>query len=249
MRKALIAGNWKMNNETEKAVSLVNDLKTELKNVEDREVVVCPPFTVLKEVKKVICNSNIFLGGQNMYWEKTGAYTGEISPLMLKDAGCDYVIIGHSERRIYFGETNEFVNKKVKAAFAYNLIPIVCVGETLTQREKGDAFKVVEKQLREGLDGLKIEDFRKLVIAYEPIWAIGTGKTATPLQAEEVHKFIRELLENMFVGKSEEIRILYGGSIKPENISVLMACKNIDGGLVGGASLSADNFIKIVKFI
>jgi triosephosphate isomerase len=249
LRKVLIAGNWKMNKETESALFLVGELKTELRDILDREIVVCPPFTLLGELKKIICDSNIFLGGQNMYWEKEGAYTGEISPLMLKDVGCKYVIIGHSERRAYFGETNESVNKKVKTAFCYDLIPIVCVGETLTQREKGEAFGVVEKQLREGLADLKVEDFSKLVVAYEPVWAIGTGKTATPLQAEEIHKFIREILESIFIGKSEEIRILYGGSIKPENISALMSCQNIDGGLIGGASLSVDNFIKIVKFM
>ncbi|MCK4532516.1 triose-phosphate isomerase [bacterium] len=249
MRKVIIAGNWKMNKETESAVSLVRELKTEVRDITDREIVVCPPFTLLGEVKKNLCDSNIFLGGQNMFWEKEGAYTGEISPLMLKDAGCKYVIIGHSERRAYFGETNESVNKKVKTAFCYDFIPIVCIGETLAQREKGEAFGVVEKQLREGLADLKVEDFSKLVVAYEPVWAIGTGKTATPLQAEEIHKFIREILESIFEGKSEEIRILYGGSIKPENISDLMSCQNIDGGLIGGASLSADNFIKIIKFI
>lgn len=246
--KILIVGNWKMNKKAEEATSLSRALRRELEGIVEREVVICPPFTVLGTVKKEISGSNILLGGQNMHWENAGAYTGEISPLMLKDVGCDYVIIGHSERRTYFGESDAMINQKVKASFNSDLIPIVCVGETLVQREKGDAFKIVEKQIKEGVGDLNIEEVNKLVIAYEPVWAIGTGITATPLEASQMHKFIRKILEVIFPGKAGIIRILYGGSIKPENISQLMACEDIDGGLVGGASICLDSFIKIVKF-
>lgn len=238
-----------MNKTVSEASELITGLKEKVAAVKDREIVVCPPFTDLAVVRQVIVGSNIKLGAQNMYWEDEGAFTGEISPAMLKSAGCEYVIIGHSERRQYFNETNETVNKKIKKALSIELIPIVCVGETLEQREKELTFKVVETQIREGLKDLGIEDIRKLVIAYEPIWAIGTGRTATPEQAEEVHKFIRRILAKISdKDTSQEIRILYGGSMKPENISGLMKCENIDGGLIGGASLKVDSFTKIIKY-
>ena len=249
MRKPIIAGNWKMNKLTSEAVELASELKNKAGSIADREIVLCPPFTVLSSVKKVIAGSRIRLGAQNMHWEVRGAYTGEVSPSMLKDIGCDYVILGHSERRQYFGETNEAVNRKAKTAFSTGLIPIVCVGETLAQREKGDTLKVIEEQINTGLSGLTSEESKGLVVAYEPVWAIGTGKTATPDQAEEVQRFIRKLLGQMF-GKenTQAIRILYGGSINPDNISALMSCENVDGGLVGGASLKAESFLKVIQY-
>ena len=249
MRKPIIAGNWKMNKLTSEAVELARELKDKAGSIADREIVLCPPFTVLSSVKEVIEGSWIRLGAQNMHWEVRGAYTGEVSPAMLKDIGCDYVILGHSERRQYFGETNEAVNKKAKISFSTGLIPIVCVGETLPQREKGETLTVVEEQIKAGLSGLTGEESKRLVVAYEPVWAIGTGKTATPDQAEEVQRFIRKLLEQMF-GKenAQAIRILYGGSINPDNISALMSCENVDGGLVGGASLKAESFLKVVGY-
>ncbi|HAX61279.1 MAG TPA: triose-phosphate isomerase [Elusimicrobia bacterium] len=251
-RVSLIAGNWKMNKTVEESVELVNALKQKLSDgsvEKGREVLVCPPFTSLVVIKEIVKNSVIKLGAQNMYFEKSGAYTGEISPLMLKSAGCEYVIIGHSERRQYFGETDESVNKKMKVAFENSIIPIVCVGETLQQREKNEAFPVIEKQVKIGVAGLSAEQSKKLVIAYEPVWAIGTGKTATPEQAEEVHAFIRKLYSEMY-GKdaAESVRILYGGSVKTDNVSEIMKQPDIDGALVGGASLKADDFIKLVRY-
>ncbi|MBI5573216.1 MAG: triose-phosphate isomerase [Elusimicrobia bacterium] len=248
-RIPLIAGNWKMNKTVGETVELVTQLKQKLSDVRNREILVCPPFTSLVVAKEVIKNSNIKLGAQNMYFEKSGAFTGEISPLMLKDIGCEYVIIGHSERRQYFGETDESVHKKMRVAFENGLFPIVCVGETLQQREQNETFSVIERQVRIGLTGLTGEEPKILVIAYEPVWAIGTGKTATPQQAEEVHAFIRKLYSEIY-GKdaAESVRILYGGSVKPDNFSEIMRQPNIDGGLVGGASLKADDFIKLVRY-
>ncbi len=229
------------------AVSLVKELKELLTEIKDREVLVCPPFTAIYAVKREIEGSPIKLGAQNMFYEEKGAFTGEISPLMLKDLGCSYVILGHSERRHIFGETDELINKKVASAVKHGLVPILCVGELLEERESGKTKNVVERQLLEGLKGLKEGD--EFVIAYEPVWAIGTGKTATPEQAQEVHKFIRELLaENFGREKAERVRILYGGSVKPENIKGLMEMPDIDGALVGGASLRAASFAKIVAF-
>ena len=248
MRKPIIAGNWKMHKTISESVSMVSDLKSRVSDVSDREIVVCPPFASLESAGKALKGSNIKLGAQNLFWEEKGAFTGEVSPAMLTDAGCSYVIIGHSERRQYFGETDDTVNKKIFAALKFNLTPIVCIGESLEQREKGQTFTVLEKQLREGFKNVSKEQMLKIVIAYEPIWAIGTGKTATPQQAEEAHIFIRKTLASMFGNDiSDRVRILYGGSIKPENISDLMAEPNIDGGLVGGASLKVDSFVKIVK--
>lgn len=249
MRTPLIAGNWKMYKTISEAVNLAKELRESLSQINDREIVVCPPFTALSSVKNILNGSNISLGAQDMHWEKNGAYTGEISPLMLLDLGCRYVIIGHSERRQYFGETDEIVNKKIKSALNSRLTPIFCVGEILEEREKNLTFQIIEKQIKNGLAGLNSEQVQHLVIAYEPVWAIGTGKTATPEQAEEVHKFIRHLLSELYNKTvAEKIRILYGGSIRPDNIKALMSCPNIDGGLVGGASLEAKSFIQIVKY-
>ena len=247
MRRLLIAGNWKMHKTIPEALDLVRELKELVRDVNDRDILVCPPFTALYPVSREIEGSNIVLGGQNMYFEEQGAFTGEISPLMLKDAGCSYVILGHSERRHIFGETNELVNKKVLSAVNHGLIPILCVGELLEERESGKTQEVVEKQVREGLKG--VDGDNEFVIAYEPVWAIGTGKTATPELAEEVHLFIRQVLSDMFGSeKANSVRILYGGSVKPENAAGLLNMENIDGALVGGASLKAESFAKIVKF-
>jgi len=249
LRKPIIAGNWKMNKLTSEAVELAREVKNKAGTIADREIVLCPPFTVLSSVREVIEDSFIKLGAQNMYWEVRGAYTGEISPMMLKDIGCNYVILGHSERRLYFGETNETVNKKARIAFSTGLIPIVCVGETLPQREKGETLTVIEEQVKTGLSGLTREEGKGLVVAYEPVWAIGTGKTATPEEVEEVQRFIRKLLGQMFGEENAQaIRILYGGSINPDNISALMSCENVDGGLIGGASLNVESFVKIAHY-
>jgi len=212
------------------------------------EVVLAPPFTALAVVRKLVEGSGIQLAGQNIYFESKGAWTGEISAAQLKDSGCKYVILGHSERRSYFHEDDALINKKIKAALKEKLHVIFCVGESLTQRELNETRKVVETQLQAGLEGLAASDFEKLIIAYEPVWAIGTGKTATPGQAQEVHRFIREFLETTF-GKStaESIRIQYGGSVNPENSKTLMAQKDIDGALVGSASLNVESFIAIIN--
>lgn len=231
------------------AKALVQDLKGRVKDVTTVDVVVCPPFISLLAVADVLKGSHIGLGAQNLYWEKNGAFTGEVSAPMLKSAGCAYVIIGHSERRTYFHETDETVNKKIFAALSEGLSPIVCVGETLEEREKGITFDVIKRQVKQGLANLTVEQMKTVVIAYEPVWAIGTGKTATPEQAQEVHAFIRKLLGEMFgAATAEATRIQYGGSVKPDNITTLMNQADIDGALVGGASLKADSFEKIVKF-
>jgi triosephosphate isomerase len=248
MRKPIIAGNWKMFKTTGEARELVRQLKESLADVDSVEVVVSPPFTALAAVVAELKGSNISVAGQNMYWEESGAYTGEVSPLMLKDIGCTHVIIGHSERRQFFNETDATVNKKVKAALKTGLTPIVCVGETLEEREFGATMKVVERQIRDGLEGLAPQEMEKIVIAYEPIWAIGTGKTATPQQAEEVHHLISSIIAQSAGSVARNIRILYGGSVKPDNIDELMAQPDIDGALVGGASLKADSFVRIVRF-
>jgi len=249
MRRPVIAGNWKMFKTVKEAVALVSELKKNLSNTVDREVIVAPPFTALTIVAQEIKGSIIKLAAQDCFWEKEGAYTGEISPSMLKDAGCSYVIIGHSERRQYFGETDDMVNKKVRAALDTGLIPIMCIGETLGEREEGKTFSVVERQLKGGMNTLPVNDSQDFIIAYEPVWAIGTGKTATPEQAEEVHSFIRNMLEKIYnLTIARGIRILYGGSVKPENIDELMAKPDIDGALVGGASLKADQFTRICQF-
>jgi len=245
MRRPIMAGNWKMNKNIIEAVDLANKLKTALADVTDKEIVICPPFVCLQAVSDALSNSEMAVGAQNIYWEDSGAFTGEISCPMIKSAGCTYVIIGHSERRQFFGETDETVNKKLKAALNHYLIPIVCVGETLEEREKNLTFKVIERQINNGLKEIAENDLQKIVIAYEPVWAIGTGKTATPDQAQEVHAFIRGLLPK---SAAQDIRILYGGSVKPDNTKELMSKPDIDGGLVGGASLKAEDFTKIVKY-
>ena len=248
MRKTIIAGNWKMNKTILEAIDLVNALKRQLYDVNDVDIVVCPPYTALSDVQEILSESNIALGAQDLYWEDSGAFTGEISAPMLKSAGVEYVIIGHSERRQFFGETNQGVFKKTKAALKHGLIPIVCVGENLEEREKNETFKVIEKQMKEGLSDFSVQEMGKMVIAYEPVWAIGTGKTATKEQAQEVHRFIRELLSKMYNGDiASAIRIQYGGSVKPENIAELVSKPDIDGALVGGASLKEDSFAQIVK--
>ena len=255
-RIPLIAGNWKMNTTPSEGERLVRDLKKRLADVEEREVVVAPPFTHLHRVGDALKGSSISLAAQNVYWEDAGAFTGEISPAMIKELGCRYVITGHSERRAYFGETDETVSKKVRAALRCGMIPIVCVGETLEEREAGDTLEVVGRQLGGGLRGLEAsgliseaDERGMIVIAYEPVWAIGTGKTATAGQAQEVHSFIRERLERILGDTAaSRTRILYGGSVKPDNIDGLMAQPDIDGALVGGASLDAGSFERIVKF-
>lgn len=248
MRKPIIAGNWKMHKTAPEALELVNGLESQLKNVQGLDIVVCPPFTALGEVAKIIKGTNIQLGAQDVHWEDSGAYTGEVSSPMLLALGCQYVIIGHSERRIYFNETNESVNKKVKAALKHNLTPIICIGERLEQRKKGQTFKVITDHLKGGLNGISLAEAKKIVVAYEPVWAIGTGITATPQQAQEAHNFIRNLLKQLYNKKiANLIRIQYGGSVKPENITDLMAKDDVDGALVGGASLNLDSFVRIVK--
>ena len=231
-------------------IELANGLKRELYDLgtETVDVVICPPFTSLSEAAEVVLNSNIALGAQDIYWQEEGAFTGEVSPLMLKDAGVKYVIIGHSERRQFFGETNDTVNKKIKAALKHGLLPIMCVGESLKDREASLTFKVLEDQVSGGLKDLTEEQMIKLIIAYEPVWAIGTGKTATPAQAQEAHKYIRDMvikLYNKSIGAG--LRIQYGGSVKPENTKELMGQPDVDGALVGGASLKVDSFSNIVK--
>ncbi len=232
------------------AIELTNGLKRELFNLDsqDIDIVLCPPFTALSEVAELIADSNIQLGAQDTFWQEEGAFTGEVSPLMLKDAGANFVIIGHSERRQYFGETNEAVNKKLKAALKAGLTPIACVGETLKERESGKTFKVLDDQAQNGLKDIGQEDILKVVIAYEPVWAIGTGKTATSQQAQEAQKYIRDLLIKMYnKDVASSVRIQYGGSVKPENIAELMREPDVDGALVGGASLTIESFVAIVK--
>ncbi|MBU1122791.1 MAG: triose-phosphate isomerase [Candidatus Omnitrophota bacterium] len=248
MRVPLIVGNWKMYKIMNEAVELVNEIKRELLDFRKAEIVVCPPVTNLSSVYELLMETNIGLGAQNLYWEKEGAFTGEVSALMIKDCGCEYVIIGHSERRKYFSESDENVNKKIKASLEVGLVPIMCVGETLEEREATKTIEVIKQQLVGGLKGFSLQDLGNLVIAYEPVWAIGTGKTATPTQAQEIHKVIREwILENFSSELSSNMRILYGGSVTPENIRELMRQEDIDGALVGGASLKSASFVGIVK--
>lgn len=246
-RRPMVAGNWKMNKTLGETAELLKALKPQLENIDSVDLVVCPPFIDLPLTKDILEGSNIKVGAQNMHWEASGAYTGEVSATMLKDL-CDYVIIGHSERRAMFGETDETVNKKVMAALNAGLLPIVCVGETLEENEAGQTEAVVDRMVREGLKGLSQEQAGQIVIAYEPVWAIGTGKTATPDQANDVHKnVVRPILREMFgeeLGNS--IRILYGGSVKPGNAAELFGQSDIDGGLIGGASLKAADFAGIV---
>lgn len=248
MRKAIIAGNWKMNKTITEGVKLVEELIPMVKDAKC-EVVVCPTFVCLDAILKAAKGTNVKVGAQNMYFEESGAFTGEVSPSMLKEMGVDYVIIGHSERRQYFNETDETVNKKVKKAFEHGLIPIMCCGESLAEREGNITEEVIGRQIKLDLAGLKNEEVEKMVIAYEPIWAIGTGKTATDEQANETIAFIRKVVADMFgTDTAEKVRIQYGGSVKPATIKAQMAQSDIDGALVGGASLKASDFAAIVNY-
>ena len=248
-RTPLIAGNWKMYKTSAEAAETAGQLVGLTTDIEAVDIMIAPTFTCLEAVCGVVAGSRVALGAQNLYWEKEGAYTGEISADMLIAAGCRYVIIGHSERRQYFGETDETVNKKIKAALDAGLIPVMCVGETEQERDAGQTFSVLDKQVKSGLHSYVAKDLETLVIAYEPVWAIGTGKTATREQAQEAHHHIRGLLTELYGDAlSASLRILYGGSVKPDNVSALMAMPDIDGALVGGASLDADSFSKIIHF-
>ena len=248
MRKAIIAGNWKMNKTPDEARALVEELIPLVADAEC-DVVVCPPFVDLCPVSKAIKGTNIHLGAQNIHWAKSGAFTGEISADMLKKFGVEYAIVGHSERRQYFGETDATVNMRAKAALENGITPIICVGESLEQRERGETDEFVASQVRGALEGISADDARRVVIAYEPIWAIGTGRTATAEMAEETIIVIRKTLRSIFGNDAAEtVRIQYGGSMNPQNAASLMAMENIDGGLIGGASLKAEDFSKVVRF-
>ena len=246
-----MAANWKMNLSLSEAETLLDSIKKDVIDFERVEVLVAPPFTTLQLARELLSGTEILIGGQNMHWEGKGAFTGEVSPLMLKEAGCSHVILGHSERRHLFLETSEAVNKKATAAVETGLIPIVCIGETLEEREEERTFDTIKTQLNESLQSFSQKKSMpsQLILAYEPVWAIGTGKTATPEQAQEVHLFVRAWLrEKCGSDIAENVRILYGGSVKPENIRELMAQPDIDGALIGGASLKADSFLSIVRF-
>ena len=248
MRTRIVAGNWKMNKTVNEAVEMLTELKGLVADVEGVGVVIGAPFTALSEAAKAVAGSKVKIAAQNMNPNESGAYTGEISPLMLKDLGIEYVILGHSERREYYGETNEIVNEKVKAALKHGLKPILCVGEKLEDREAGNTEAVVEDHTRGGLVGVTAEEMKNVVIAYEPVWAIGTGKTASPEQAQDVHAFIRKLLTEMYSEEvAQDVTVQYGGSMKPNNAKELISKEDIDGGLVGGASLEAESFASIVK--
>lgn len=248
-RKALIAGNWKMYKTVTEAVEEAKALVDRVQPLDDREMMIAPTYTALAPVSQVLRGSPVALGAQNLFWENEGAFTGEISAPMLISAGCTHVIIGHSERRQYFGETDETVNKRIAAAINHDLIPVFCIGESETERDLNQTFSVLDKQVTKGLNTFSAKDLEKLVIAYEPVWAIGTGKTATKEQAQEAHRFIRSLIEKLFGnGLAQSVRILYGGSVKPDNIDELMAMPDVDGALVGGASLNADSFSKIINY-
>lgn len=247
MRKKIIAGNWKMNKTLNESQELVSKILNGLGKNINCEVIVCPPYTSLSEVHSLIKNTTVKLGAQNMYYEESGAFTGEISASMLKSVGCEYVIIGHSERRTIFNESDELINKKIKRALSEGLKPIFCVGELLAQREAGETMDVVRNQIHKGLQEISSEQIKNIIIAYEPVWAIGTGKTATPQQAQEVHAFIREIiLKNYSKEIADNIIIQYGGSVKPDNSGELLSQKDIDGALVGGACLKADSFLGII---
>ena len=249
-RKPIIAGNWKMNKTVVEARDLAARLGALVSGVQDRDIVLAPPFTALSTVAEAIKGTNMMLSAQNLFWEDKGAFTGEISAEMLLDLGCKYVIIGHSERRQYFGETDETVNKKVRQALNKGLLPIVCVGELLSEREAGKANEVIERQVTGALKGVTAAEMQNIVVAYEPVWAIGTGKTATPDQANEIHAFIRQKVKALYSAEvADSLRIQYGGSVTPENVSTLMAMPDIDGALVGGASLKPESFATLVKFL
>lgn len=247
-RKPIIFGNWKLHKNVNAALELATSIKNAMGGLGDLEVGIAPPFTALFAVAKRLEGSRLLLGAQTCYFEDQGAFTGEVSVPLLADVGCSHVIVGHSERRQYFGEDDLTVNKKVKAVLRHGLIPILCVGEHLSEREAGQTFTVVERQLTQALQGVTSEQIEKVVLAYEPVWAIGTGKVATTAQAQEVHGFLRSKLREIYGGLAESVRIQYGGSVKPDNISGLMVQPDIDGALVGGASLDAENFLGILRY-
>ena len=247
MRKPIIAGNWKMHKTIAEALEFVNEVKDRVNN-DKVEAVICAPFTLLKDLKQATKGTNIKIGAQNMHFEEKGAFTGEISPLMLKELDMDYVVIGHSERRQYFNETDETVNKKVLKALEVGIDPILCVGETLEEREAGNTKDVCKVQVEKALENVSKEDLAKVVIAYEPVWAIGTGKPATSEDANDVIAYIREVVANLYGELANEVRIQYGGSVKPSNVAEIMNQSDIDGALVGGASLEANDYVELVNF-
>ncbi len=250
MRKPFVAGNWKMNTDSQSSVSLAGGIASGSSGIAGRsvDIAVFPPFVYLSSVIKALNTSNIAVGAQDVYFEQNGAFTGEISVSMLKDIGCTYALCGHSERRHVIGETDELINKKVTAAISGGLLPVLCVGELLEERKASQTNEVVTRQVKNGLDGLSVEKVSAVTIAYEPVWAIGTGLTATPEQAQQAHELVRKLLAEMYDDQlAEEIRILYGGSVKPENAAELMRQQDVDGSLVGGASLKTDDFLAIIK--
>lgn len=248
MRRPVIAGNWKLFKTIQEATTFAQEFGPMVANAQKVDIILAPVFTALAKVAESVHGTSVKIAAQDCHWEEEGAFTGEVSPKLLLDAGCSHVIIGHSERRQYFGETDDSVNKKLKASLQAGIIPIVCVGETLEQRESGAAFTVIETQVRGALKDISLQAITPLIIAYEPVWAIGTGKTATDLQAQEIHAVIRSLIEQLYdTTTAATLRILYGGSVKPDNITELMAQPDIDGALVGGASLKADSFSAIVN--
>jgi triosephosphate isomerase len=248
-RRPLLAGNWKMHLTISEAKKLASSIAQSAADLQDRDVMIAPPFTALAPVSETLADSKVILAGQNASWAEQGAFTGDISPLMLKDAGCAMAILGHSERRHIFAESDEMINRRVKSCLASGLTPILCIGETLAEREAGETFKVLEAQLRLGLKEVPIKSEKDIIIAYEPVWAIGTGRTATAEQAQEVHAFVRNLLEDIIEKNiATGIRILYGGSVNAENVDLLMAQNDVDGALVGGAALNAESFDRIIHF-
>ncbi len=249
MRRRVITGNWKMHKTIREAVDFVEKFKPWVARIGHCEVIVAPPFTALRAVAEAVKGSQIGVAAQDVHWDKEGPHTGDVSPMMLLDAGCTHVIIGHSERRQEHSETDEQVNRKLKAVVAAGLTAVVCVGETLAQREKGETREVLQRQFQGGLDGLTPPEFSRIMIAYEPVWAIGTGRTATPEMAAESHRYLRQLARQKFSqSEASQVRILYGGSVKPDNIGGLMAQEEIDGVLVGGASLDVESFVSIVNY-
>ena len=249
IRKKLIVGNWKMFNNITDSIKLITNLKNQAPEFSEIIPVIAPPFTSLYSVSIALQETPFKLAGQNCHWEEEGPFTGEISAPFLKDVGCDYVLIGHSERRQYFGETNESVNKKIHAALASELIPIFCIGENLKERQEGKTFQVLDQQLKKGLQDITLHDLENFVIAYEPVWAIGTGENASPLQVAEAHHYIRNFLAKHYdAPTADQVSLLYGGSVKPNNIAELMMLDQVDGVLVGGASIDADQFTKILNY-
>ena len=248
MRTPFIAGNWKMHKTVTETVAYVKEFRSLVKDISDVEIVIAPPFTALHAAAEAARNSNVGIAAQDLYWERQGAFTGEVSGAMIAESGAEYVIVGHSERRTLFGETDASVNRKIAAAFAAGLTPIVCIGETLDQRERSETFSVLDRQIKDGFDGVTSDRLVQLVIAYEPVWAIGTGRNATPAQAAEAHGHIRKRLQQWFGAEpSEQCRIVYGGSVKPDNIRELASQPDVDGALVGGASLDVKGFFDIVS--